>query len=348
VTFVCLEWPNGKHVGGVGRYAYRIAVAISALVDLTVVTIRGGEAIPGVRMVYVRPPRSRVDRFYVIPFLLRKTVGAISSDVVHAFGDDWALAGATPVVRTFLGSSLGEARASTGLRKLNHYVLALTEAISRKKATYKIAIGADSNAEFRCDTVMPPVVAVARPPGVTKTEAPSVIFIGSFNGRKRGELVERVVARVSAEIGRDVSLTVVGPKTDAFNWAPETLHLAGADDDTVASVVASSWVLMAPSLYEGFGIPAFEALSLQTAVIASSNPGSEFVKSFAKSAESLKLVNDADLGKALAERIHRGANLTSSELVETRNAVQGILHAADPGRLVRDVYMMIATERSAS
>jgi glycosyltransferase involved in cell wall biosynthesis len=345
VTFVCLEWPSESHVGGVGRYAHRIATALNPLVDLTVVTFEGGTEIPGVRMVYVRKSRSRIDRFYVVPLLLRKTVRSIESDVVHAFGDDWALTGTAPIVRTFLGASINEARSSTGLRKLNHYVLAATESWSRSRAAYKIAIGPDSNLAFDCATVMPPVVPVVRPRSVEKSATPSVVFIGSFAGRKRGQMVEKAVAEVADALERDVSLTVIGPASDAPSWSDLTRHISGADDEEVASVVAQSWVLMAPSLYEGFGIPVFEGLSLGTAVIASRNPGTEYIGSFGPSASSLALADDDDLVTALASRIGDGPHLQPAELKQTEDAVQAILRAADPHRLVSDIYEAVSRPR---
>jgi hypothetical protein len=277
--------------------------------------------------------------------MLRKIVGELEGDIIHAFGDDWGLDHRTPVVRTFLGSSLGEARASTGLRKFNHYVLALTEYISMRRAAYKIAIGADSNVTFNCDMVMPPVVAIDGSPGVRKSIKPLVIFIGSFEGRKRGELVEKTVAQVSESLGRDVNLTVIGPKDDAHKWSPKTTHHDGADDETVQSLVASAWTLMAPSLYEGFGIPAFEALTLQTAVIASKNPGSEYIKSFMMSTSSLELVDDDGLAKSLSARILAGPHWAESDRKNTSDGVKNMLIAADPAQLVRVVYKTVLGRR---
>jgi hypothetical protein len=44
VTFICLEWPHEGHVGGVGRYAYRLASSLVAVtgIELAVVTFDGG------------------------------------------------------------------------------------------------------------------------------------------------------------------------------------------------------------------------------------------------------------------------------------------------------------------
>jgi glycosyltransferase involved in cell wall biosynthesis len=169
-----------------------------------------------------------------------------------------------------------------------------------------------------------------------------VVFIGSHGGRKRGGLVEDTVAEVGSRLNQRPRLTVIGPQSDAHRWSPETAHVAGASDGDVAEIVARSWALMAPSSYEGFGIPTFEALSLGTAVIASSNPGSDYVLSLTEPAGALEVVADEHLASSLEARLRRGPKLDENEEQGRRLAVETLLRDASVERLKHDVYDAVA------
>ncbi|WP_423917942.1 glycosyltransferase family 4 protein [Frigoribacterium sp. 2-23] len=343
VTFVSLEWPNLEHVGGVGRYAYRLAESLRSRVDLSVITFEGGAALPGVQMHYIPRPRGRLSRFYGAPFRVRRAVAQTNPHVIHSFGDDWAISPRkrAPLVRTFHGSALSEARSSSGLRKLNHLILAATEMLSARRATLKIAVGPESAGAFQCDRLMPPVTAVRPLSSVAKTDHPSVVFIGAFAGRKRGFMVEQAVAAASSYLDVPVSLTVFGPVSDAASWSPTTTHRADASDKDVQATIRASWVLMAPSLYEGFGIPTFEALALETLVIASSNPGSNYIRGLMNQDSPLAIVADADLEKSLADRLAMGSAMKDEERATSGAAVESLLRAASADRLVYEVYALL-------
>ena len=342
ITFISLEWPHEGHVGGVGRYAFRLATYLATApgIELTVITFQGGTPLKVATMLYIPRPRHRAGRFYGAPLRVRKVVKASRPDVVHSFGDDWAIAAHTrvPLVRTFHGSALAEARSSTGLRRLNHYVLAVTEQLSALRADHKIGVGPESVTTFSCDDLMPPITEVWPSKSISKSDEPSVAFVGSYEGRKRGYLVANAVASASRKIGRPVSLTVIGPASDKASWPGTTRHVAGASDDTVKQIIQTSWVLMAPSLYEGFGIPAFEALSLGTPVIASSNPGSEYMLSLTEPAGSLQIHSDDDLADALAARLAGGPSIEEPEDAGRRIAVERLTTLASPRRLIEEIY----------
>lgn len=299
VTWICLEWPNeGWHTGGVARHSYRMAEMAKEYVDLSVVSFEGGFQIDGVTHHFVRRPRGRFDRYYLSPAAVRGAVARSRPDVVHSHGDDWFIPKHYPMVRTFYGMSSSEAKSSSGLRKLNHYVLALLEMRSARRSDVKVAIAPESYTAFGCDILSPPVGNDVRSSASPKSAVPSVVFVGSFYGRKRGWLVERVVELVRAG-SANVSLTVIGPADDRDCWQEWVNHKSGLTDDEVADEVARSWVLLAPSEYEGFGLPVFEALEVRTRVIASSNPGSEYLSMVGGRALPLQIVGDADLADAV-------------------------------------------------
>lgn len=343
IAFLCLEWPSSVHSGGVARYAFRLANELASHVNLTVITFENGTPIDGVRMVYIARPRSRFGRFYIAPFRARRALEMLAVDVLHAFGDDWALSRSRiPRIRTFLGSSLAEARSSVGLRKLNHYLLAVTELISKISTKHRIAIGPDSYQRFDCHALMPPVIEVPRPRDILPTSERSVVFVGSFAGRKRGWLVEDVVEQAGRILGEPVELTVIGPESDASSWRSTTTHISGAPDSEVIRTISRAWVLMAPSLYEGFGIPVFEALSLSVPVVASSNPGTEYLRTLVGEGVALKIVrNDNDFASVLAEQIAIRMDISKEEEARVRHAISALLIQASPLRLLEEYDVVL-------
>lgn len=339
VTMLCLEWPSSKHSGGVARYAYRMASGLCKLVDLTIVTIEGGLDLPGARIVQIRKPRSRFDRYYWLPFVARAAVLRQGPDIIHSFGDDWPFVRRTvPVIRSFFGSSWSEAKSSSGIRRLNHAILALTEKFSQLRSTVRIAIAPETMDIFNCHRLMPPVTEVEvhdrRP-----SASPSAVFIGSFGGRKRGQVAERAVQEVSKKLGRDITLTVIGPNSDRQSWHSDTRHISGASDREVAQIISQSWVLLSPSLYEGFGIPVFEALSLGVAAIASDNPGSNYFESLCKERGAFALAkSDLEFVAILEQRILDGPSLARVDFDGGQKAVHRMLELASISRLVDEVY----------
>lgn len=340
VVLLAIEWPSpGTHVGGVGRYAYRLAVELRDRVDLTVVTLEGGEPLRDVAMVTIRKPRSRFERFYVVPFLARRKLHALSADIVHALGDDWALRTDDAFhVRTFLGSSLREARSSSGLRKLNHYVLWVTEKIAQWRIPARLAIAPDSFEEFDAQYLVPPIARFPLPQRQPST-IPTAVFIGSFGGRKRGYLAEEAVEIAGSLLNSRVELHVIGPGSDARNWGKQTVHHSGLADGEVQALISKSWVLLAPSAYEGFGIPAFEALALQTPVIATMNPGVAYLRSQAAAdSEAIVIVADDDLPKAIVNRIIAGPYLRDADRVDAELVTESLYESSSIDNLVNNVY----------
>ncbi|WP_306232115.1 glycosyltransferase family 4 protein [Agrococcus beijingensis] len=345
VTWIALEWPRvGMHSGGVGRYVQRLAERTRALVDLTVICFEGAVPMEGVRLVTLPAPRGRVGRYYGSAIRASRAVRGLAADVVHSHGDDVLLPAEVPLVRTFYGSSLGEARTSRGLRRLNHYVLALLERRSAGRATVKLGIAPESVELMGCDAVLPPyfgVPPVPREPSAT----PSVVFIGSFGGRKQGHVAQAAVEALRAE-GREIDLIVVGPKDDADAWQPWVQHRAGLADHEVAALLGRAWALVSPSAYEGFGIPVLEGLDHGLPVVAHPNPGSEYLRSLASGPLPLDLATGAAFTAALRTRIEAGPQLSEAELQASRALIEEVLREGSPERLV--AFYADAVERARS
>ncbi|SEJ40266.1 glycosyltransferase family 4 protein [Demequina mangrovi] len=339
VLMVSPEWPSasGEHLGGVGRYAFRLAESLSAFVDLDVATLDNPMPLDGVRFIELGAPRTRLQRYYGLPWRARRALQCRQYDIVHSHGDDWALRlRGTPLVRTFHGSSWREAVSSRGARRMNHVVLAALEHFSARRARVRIAVGLDSQEEFHCDMVMPPIQRVSRA-GLSKHERPSFVFIGSFHGRKRGAVVLEAVEH-ARQFEPNLSLDVVGPPGDASNWPSWVRHHSGIADAQVYELIERSWALLAPSSYEGFGIPVFEAAALGTVAVASPNPGSKFIAGRFGASLVIRLRDDSGFVEEVLSIAQAVAAPSSVDPEGDRRAVEGMLADASARTLIEKVY----------
>ncbi len=336
VTWLCLEWPGGEgHAGGVGRYVYRLAQEMRERVELTVVGPANSRQLAGVEVVAMRSARSRLDRYYCLPVEARHIVAATTPDLVHAHGDDWALERHPPVVRSFYGRSWSEAMTSRGWRRWNHVLLAGLEHLSARRASIRLGIAPESVTAFRCHYLFPPLARLHTPAARAPTAEPSVLFIGSHQGRKRGWLVEQTVDAVQNPLGGPLRLVVVGPETDRGSWAEWVEHRSGLDDEGVRHLLAAAWVLVAPSEYEGFGIPAIEALHAGVAVITSPTPGSEYLLQQAGVEIPLLVATDDDLPRLLLQRLRHGPSLSDAERRAAHSRVHSLVSESSAERLER-------------
>ncbi len=134
------------------------------------------------------------------------------------------------------------------------------------------------------------------PPPATKASEPLVVFVGAFGSRKRGDLALAAAAR-ARRLLPNLRLAVVGPADDRSKYPPWVDFFASPGDDEVQALIAEAWVLLAPSSYEGFGIPAWEAMMARAAVVATTNPGMEFLSA---GGTCCTIVEPHQLGDALA------------------------------------------------
>ncbi|HEX5634178.1 MAG TPA: glycosyltransferase family 4 protein, partial [Gemmatimonadales bacterium] len=225
-------------------------------------------------------------------------------DVVIAHGDSLLLPLAgKPVVRVMHGSALGEARSATsfGRRVLQLGVFAqelATALLSRG------VVGVSENT--RRDN---PFVRRVIPHGVDdrffrasgeKSAAPSVLFVGTLDGRKRGRYLLDAFQRMVRAAHPEAVLDFVGPPGPPL---PGVTYHTGIGDDALASLYRRAWVYASPSAYEGFGLPYLEAMACGTPVIASPNPGSREVLAEGRAGV---LADDAAFGGELAALLGDG------------------------------------------
>ncbi|HVE74572.1 MAG TPA: glycosyltransferase family 4 protein [Mycobacteriales bacterium] len=308
-----------------GRYVRRLVGELRPHVDQLVVTGSEPEPLGGVSFLPLPARGGRLGRYYLDPLRAAPFVRRAAPAVVHAHGDDWALGGSTPVLRTFYGSSLSEALSSERLpRKVNHLVLAGLEWVSARRATASVAIAEESRRRFRAAEIIPPLV-IAPAVRATKTEQPTVVFVGALHTRKRGWLAAQVAEQLRGEIP-GLTFTVIGPEVERSAYAPWVDFRAGLSDAEVASAIAGAWVLLAPSTYEGFGIPLVEAMAAGTAVVATPNAGSREVLGDGRAG---LLVPDDQIAGAVRTLLLSPADRQGFE-EKGRQRAQELLRAADP------------------
>jgi glycosyltransferase involved in cell wall biosynthesis len=130
-----------------------------------------------------------------------------------------------------------------------------------------------------------------------KADRPTVLFVGTWNGRKRGaELAEAFDREVRVRVP-DAELRMVSQ--DAPAALPDGVTALGRlSDEELAREYGRAWVFCLPSSYEGFGIPYAEAMTAGLPVVATPNVGARFVTDEGAVGELVEL---PELGGALAE-----------------------------------------------
>lgn len=104
-------------------------------------------------------------------------------------------------------------------------------------------------------------------------DGPFVLFVGTMEPRKGLDILVEA-HRIVRTSHPDVSLVVAGPS----GWGEEItgasgVHLLGhVDDDTLDALYRRAQLCALPSRYEGFGLPALEAMSRGCPVVVSDIP----------------------------------------------------------------------------
>lgn len=225
-------------------------------------------------------------------------------DVVHAHGDSFLLwRRQPPVVRTFYGSAREEARHAERLRRRAvQTLLVRAEQVARRAATVTVGISANTQASVgRLDAVVPCGVdrRLFRPG--PKSPAPSVLFVGTLGGRKRGGMLVRAFRECVRPHVPDAELWLVADG-QASGDGVRSFGLLG--DEELARLFREAWVFCLPSSYEGFGVPYVEAMASGTAVVATPNAGS--VEIVGPATGGL-VVSEAEVAPAVVSLLQDGA-----------------------------------------
>jgi phosphatidyl-myo-inositol alpha-mannosyltransferase len=245
-------------------------------------------------------PRSNPFIRKFAPALRFRSIDTRAYDILHYHGDDFLCAGSVRRVRTFYGSAFWEARFA--MRPARFFYQSLFYAFEWLSCMRKGALVGIS----RVTTQPLPLVRTTIPcgvpldryvPGPEKTPAPSIMFIGDLDSRKRGRFLAETFERFVRPNFPRATLTIVGPqKTEG-----EGIRFIGQPDEkTLVHEYQQSWIYCSVSSYEGFGVPLVEAMACGTPVVAVDNSGAREI--ITDGADGL-LCSDENLGETLVRLI---------------------------------------------
>lgn len=200
-------------------------------------------------------------------------------DVVLAHGDSLLLpVRGRPVVRVMHGTGLEEARSAESpvraVLQLGVYVLELLSTLVNR---HTVAVSRSTRRFNPWVTHVVPNgvnLQVFRPPDGPRADAPTILFVGTVEGRKRGRQLLQWFARDVQPRVPAAQLWMVaaaGPAQVGVRYFP------APSDAELVRLYQQAWVYASPSTYEGFGLPYLEAMASGTPVVATPNPGSREV-----------------------------------------------------------------------
>jgi glycosyltransferase involved in cell wall biosynthesis len=316
----------GQKRGGIERAAHTLAQGLAERGHTVVVFSH--DAGPEGATYEVRPlPWSR----FVSSWLGRRvTMGYVGNflallpdyadfDAVIAHGDSLLLPlKGKPVLRVMHGSALREAVHATSIGRA---VLQLGVYPQELLSAFMSAgvVGVSDNTR-RDNPFINRVIAhgvdlrMFQPVPHEKTVEPSLVFVGTMPGRKRGALLLDTFSRTVRAAYPKASLMFVGPPGADVEGV--TYH-TGVDDRELASLYRRAWLCVSPSTYEGFGLPYLEAMACGTAVVATPNAGSREVLA---DGQFGRLVKDEDLGATILDLLGDDNRRRALEVVGLRRA----------------------------
>ena len=220
-------------------------------------------------------------------------------DVVHACGDDYWLWSRQPIhVRTMMGSCLAEAfHIPNWKEKLRMAVLGVSEIVATFAAHSTVCISRDTLKYYPwLRKVIPCGVDLKSfSPTREKQAKPTVLFVGTYRNRKRGDLVMREFEERIRPVLPDAQLWMVC--SDAPS-APGVTVFGRISGEKLSELYRQAWVFTLPSSYEGFGVPYIEAMASGTPVVATPNPGAMEVLDAGRFG---RIVEPEQLGTAILE-----------------------------------------------
>ncbi len=187
------------------------------------------------------------------------------------------------------------------------------ELLAARLATSSYGVGVDSEIIYRTDGLLN--LGIDLPDHAPQPSPnPSILFIGTWEGRKRGSFLHEIFRREVRPAIPNAELWMVSDicePSEGVQWiqAPSDLELG--------ELLRRSWSFCLPSSYEGFGLPYLEAMAYGVPVVASPNPGARTLLDGGCGI----LAEDDDLGRRLVELLG-GETLRESLATEGRKRAE--------------------------
>jgi glycosyltransferase involved in cell wall biosynthesis len=226
-----------------------------------------------------------------------------SYDVLHAHGDDyWLWRRRVPRhIRTVHGSCFEEALHIRGFgEKLRMVLLGFSEVLASLVADATVVVSPRTRRWMPWVTrIIPNGVDTARfrPDATKRSHNPTVLFVGTWENRKRGKDLAAAFERDVLPAIPRARLEMVCGDAPAHPGAGISI-LGRLTDQQLAEAYQRAWAFCLPSDYEGFGIPYAEAMASGVPVIATPNLGARYVTDEGKAGVLTPL---AGIGAALRE-----------------------------------------------
>lgn len=330
----------GRKLSGVESTVHRLANALVKHGDTTVTLFSCDPKPVDAKYEHVElfpgKIRGAFSRFIGLPLALN-FVDFSDFDIVHLHGDDWFFVRrGLASVRSMHGSALREAQKATTLkRKTVQHLIYFFERLAVKLATVTVVAAEDTKEIYG-------VTSISDIYGVdgslfrkqAKYPTPLIFFVGTWGGRKRGEMAFNTFVQQILPAFPEAKLYMA---TDFAPEHPAVINGGFPSNEEFAEWLGKAWIFLYPSSYEGFGIPYIEALASGTAVVATRNDGAEHVLQGCRygiitadddfGAAALALLRDDRMREEFQERglVRAGnyswANVAQTHLVIYRNAI---------------------------
>jgi glycosyltransferase involved in cell wall biosynthesis len=283
IAIVAASLPEAnRKLGGVEVFVHRLANELASSsgdqVTLFSFSDRPGDARYNHQILFPRLRFLRSQKlfiWFVLPWLFN-FLDLREFDVVHFNGDDWFYFWRSiPSLRTMHGSALNEARTATSLkRRLMQLLIYPLEHLSARLATITVGVGKDSQEIYHLQHTINNGVNLERFYPGEKSPQPTILYIGTWEGRKRGQFMFECFTQQILPAMPTAQLWMV---SDQCPNHPNVSAITFPDDEALAQLYRSAWVFAYPSIYEGFGMAYVEALASGTAIVTSANVGANHI-----------------------------------------------------------------------
>jgi glycosyltransferase involved in cell wall biosynthesis len=176
---------------------------------------------------------------------------------------------------------------------MSQHIIYYLELASARLASVAVAVGPQTLALYRCAQLVNNGVDTNEFKPGPKSVRPSLLFVGTWSGRKRGQFIYEVFTKFIHPQCSEAELHMV---CDQCPPADGVIHVTTPDDKTLSALFRAAWLFVYPSVYEGFGIPYLEAMASNTPVITSPNSGAAYVL---RDGELGVIASDEEFGSAV-------------------------------------------------
>lgn len=253
-----------QRTGGVSHYNHRLCTNLSRMGhEVTAITMNTsieGNNYHIYSLFKNKNLNNRFIRFYWAPIMGRK-IDFSGYDLIISSGDDWAMLRRDKTwVRIMHGSAFREVQHNQRLlRKMNLSLLYLFELISFKQSSVTLFNSRDTEKLYKSrqqdKVVYLPVDNQIFHPG-EKEKAPTILFVGALDNRKRGRLLRDIFVSSIKKRVPNAKLWMVCNPDEPIDGVTYFKHLSSAE---LADLYRQAHVYCMPSTYEGFGLPYLEA-----------------------------------------------------------------------------------------